>query len=136
MSTRTLSYIILIIAFAVWRTFSAPPPDAEASKMLVGNWLAPRLQYHAISRTAAFAFKRDGTFSSYGVFNRGNEKIRIEVRGKWRVKGGILIEELTASDHPDLAPVGLVTRDTLLAVTDKEYRFRDKGGLEYTYSRQ
>ena len=104
--------------------------------MLVGNWLAPRLQYHAISRIAAFAFKRDGTFSSYGVFNRGNEKIRIEVRGKWRVKGGILIEELTASDHPDLAPVGLVTRDTLLAVTNKEYRFRDEGGLEYTYSRQ
>jgi hypothetical protein len=136
MNARTVLYAFLIITLAASRTFSAPLSDNKASDKLVGSWLAPPAQYHAINSAGAFTFKRDGTFSSYGVFTHGNEKIRIEVKGKWRVKGGILIEELTASDRPDLVPVGLVTRDTLLGVTDKEFSFRTEHGDQYTYLRR
>jgi hypothetical protein len=35
-----------------------------------------------------------------------------------------------------MAPVGTLTRDTLLSVTDKEYRFRTESGEEHTYVRK
>ncbi len=65
-----------------------------------------------------------------------DEDLRIEVQGKWSVKDCILIEELTTSSQPQMAPVGWITRDTLLAVTDKEYRFRTDQKVEYTYVRK
>lgn len=55
---------------------------------------------------------------------------RVEVGGKWQVKGGVLIEEITRSSHPTVAPVGRVTRDTLLSVGEHEYRYRTEKGKE------
>ena len=137
MNTRILLNAFVVIALATSPAFSAAPPDSEATKMLVGSWVAPREQYNeGLSSHGGFTFKRDGTFSSYGIFVRGDQKIRIDVKGKWSIKNGVLIEELTSSSRPELAPKGLVTRDTLLAVTDKEYRFRTEHGLTYSYSRQ
>ena len=56
----------------------------------------------------------------------------MELQGKWRVKDGILIEELTTSSQPQLAPVAWITCDILLAVTDKDYHSRTEQKVEYT----
>ncbi len=135
MTTRLLGSL-LVIASAASQLLAAPPPDPEATKLLVGNWVVPRDQFTVLKKDGGFTFKSDGTFSSYGVFRVRDEDLRIEVQGKWSVKDGILVEELTTSSEPKIAPVGWTTRDTLLAVTDKEYRFRTDQKVEYTYVRK
>jgi hypothetical protein len=135
-NTRIVPHAFLIIALSTFAAFSAPPTDAEATKMLVGSWVVPRDQYTAVSKDGGFTFKVDGTFTSYGVFHIHDEDLRIEVKGKWSVKDGVLIEELTSSSHAQMAPVGLVTHDKLLVVTDKEYRFRTQQEAEHTYVRK
>jgi hypothetical protein len=136
MTTRTL-HTLLLIALAGSQLAATPPPDAEATKLLVGDWVVPPEQYTATSKAGGFTFRPDGTFSSYGVFHIGDKDLRIEVEGKWSVKDGLLIEELTKSSQPQMAPVGTVTKDTLLGVTDKEYRFRtEQGGVEHSYVRK
>jgi hypothetical protein len=136
MTTRTFINAILITLLSASWVVGAPPRDAEARSIMVGSWVLPREQYGAVRKGGGFTFKRDGTFTSYGLFAQGNAQIRIEVRGKWSIKKGILTEEITASSHPDVVPVGLVTRDTLLAVTDNEYRSRTERGVVQWYSRK
>jgi len=135
MTTRPLLTFV-VAALVALQLFAAPPPDAEVSRLLVGSWVVPREQYTATSKDGGFTFISDGTFSSYGVFHVRDQDIRIEVEGKWSIKDGVLIEELTKSSQPQMAPVGTLTRDTLLAVTDKEYRFRTDRGVEHTYVRK
>src|SRR4051812_22137236 len=122
MTTRT--FYALLVALIATHLIAAPPPDAEATKLLIGSWVVPGEQYTATSKDGGFTFRADGTFSSYGVFHIPNQDLRIEVEGKWSVKDGVLVEDLTKSSQPQMAPVGSLTRDTLLIVTDKEYRFR------------
>src|SRR5262249_5722015 len=114
----------------------APPPDTEASTLLIGSWVVPRDQHRNMGQDGDYTFKSDGTFSSYGVFHVGDQDLRIEVEGTWSVKDGVLIEELTKSSEPQRARIGSVSRDTLLAVTDREYSFRNEGAVEHTYVRK
>jgi hypothetical protein len=134
--TIRISTAFLLVTLLVSRLIATPPPDAEATKLLVGTWVVPREQYTATSKDGGFTFRADSTFSSYGVFRIRDQDLRIEVEGKWNIKDGVLIEELTKSSQPQMAPVGDLTRDTLLTVTDKEYSFRTERGVEHTYVRK
>jgi hypothetical protein len=134
MSTRILITIVTA-AFAL-PLIAAPPSDVEATKLLVGTWLIPRSQYDSAAKDGSVTFKTDGTFSSYAVFWIQAEEIRIDVQGKWKVKDGMLIEEVTSSSRPQMPAVGSTSRDTLLALTDKEYRYRTERGTEHTYTRK
>jgi hypothetical protein len=135
MTTRILITVV-VVALVVSQLGAAPPPDAEATKLLTGSWVVPAEEYTATSKNGGFTFRPDGTFSSFGVFRVHDQDMRIEVEGKWSIKDGVLIEELTKSSQPQMALVGRLTRDTLLAVTDKQYRFRTERGTEHTYVRE
>ena len=135
MTTRR--FTVLLAVLAAFQATAAPPPDVEAAKLLVGTWIIPRAQYPAWSKDGAFVFRPDGTFTSYSILRvRDDGDLRVDIEGKWSVKKGVLIEEVTKSSQPQIIRVGLVTRDTLLAVTDKEYRYRTARGSEHTYLRK
>lgn len=136
MEARRLLSSLLIITVATSQLLAAPPPDTEATTLLVGSWVVPHDQFTVLSKDGCITFRSDGTFSLHGVFRVRDEDLRMELQGKWSVKNAILIEELTTSSEPRMAPVGWVTRDTLLAVTDKEYRFQTDQKMEYTYVRK
>jgi hypothetical protein len=132
----TLRFTVFITVLAAFQATAAPPSDADAAKLLVGTWIIPRAQYPAWSKDGAFVFHSNGTFTSYGIFAIRGGDLRVDIQGKWRVKDGVLIEEVTKSSQPQIIRAGLVTRDILLAVTDKEYRYRTARGSEHTYLRK
>ena len=136
MITRLLNPLLVIAALLTLSATAAPPPDAEAAKLLVGSWVLSPGRNSAIVKDAGFTFRSGRMFTSYAVLHIQDEDVRVEVEGKWSVKDSLLIEELTKSNHPEVAPVGLVTRDTLLAVTEKEYRSRTESGAEERYVRR
>ena len=112
------------------------PSDAEFTSKLVGSWVVPVRELNATVRSGQIQFKSDGTFTSLGLYNLGNVQMEVNAEGKWKVENGVLIEEVTKSSHPHSVAVGLITRDTLLEVTDKEYRFRSENGPEQSRIRQ
>ncbi len=127
---------LVATAFAASQLAAEPMGDPEAAKVLVGSWVVPRDQVKILTKDGCITFKPDGTFSAYGVFRIGNRDCYLETEGKWNLKDGILFEEITSSSDPQIVPAGWTTRDTLLAVTDKEYRFRTEDKAEYTYLRK
>ena len=127
MNMRILLLTALLALFCVSPIMAAPPSDAEASRLLLGEWKGQKRPGLVDS---TMTFKADGTFDSSATIATPGGEITIKVEGKWRVEKGILIEELTKSSRPDLVPVGLSTGDMLLSVTDKEYRYRSEKGTE------
>lgn len=120
------TFLICFILLAATTTVSAEPPDdTMTSKLMIGSWTC---QKEETSPEGGFTFYSNGTFISYGVFVFGEQQIRIDVEGTWEVQNGVLIEQIKKSSHPDLVPVGLITRDTLLEVTNKVYRYKAEDG--------
>jgi hypothetical protein len=113
-----------------------PPSNSKAIATIVGTWIVPSEQYTEVFRGAEFTFKANGTFTSYAIFKIEDQEVRVEVEGKWRVEKGVLIEEITKSSRKDMVPVGLITRDTLLEVTEGEYRYRSEDGQEEYHVRK
>lgn len=119
--------------FSISSVVAAPPTDTEAARLLAGTWVAT--DKPGVS-DATMIFRPDGTFLTHATLNIPGGPIKFQAEGKWRMEGGVLIEELTRSSHPNLAPVGLLTRDTLTSVTADEYRYRTERGEERGYARR
>ena len=127
---------LLITTVVASATMLTPPTDAEATKLLVGNWIIPPEECTDVCRGGGFTFKPDNSLSFYAVFHIVDKDVRIDIQGVWRVKDGVLIEEITHSSDPRWAPIGHVTRDRLLAVTANEFRFVTEEGEEHWRQRK
>ena len=129
MSTRTIRTFLATI-FVASRLSAALPPDSEAAKLMKGSWAIPVEQYGGAVKDGGNTFRADGTFTSFTVLPGHGQDRRLDVEGKWSIKDGILIEKVTKSSQPDIVPLGFTTRDTLLSVTQREYRLRTEQGKE------
>jgi hypothetical protein len=107
---------------------SSASADAQASAKLLGAWIVPQEQTTALKKAGGFTFKSDGTFTFYAIGTIGDQDKRIDAEGKWKVEEDVLIEEVTKSSDSRCLPVGFVTRDTLIDITENEYRFRTHTG--------
>jgi hypothetical protein len=134
MNTRAISTLLAILCVAS-RLVASPPPDSEASKLLVGSWAVSVDQDNEMMKAGGDTFRRNGTFASFTIFRGAGEDVRIDTEGKWSIKDGMLIEQLTKSSRPDIARPGRITRDRLLSVTGKEYRLRTEQGKEFNFVR-
>jgi hypothetical protein len=132
--SRRMRLLIFAAILVTSRLLAGAPPDVEASRLLVGSWDC-RGESPAL-REGAFTFRADGTFSSYGIFHVRNREFRIDVEGKWKVKDGVLVEKLTQSSEPATVPVGLTTRDKVLSITKKKFRFETEQGIQASYVRK
>jgi hypothetical protein len=129
-------FFVCVSAIVALPAFGALPPDDQVREMLIGTWIVPVKEYNASAKQGSFTFNRDGTFTYFDVFQSDGREVRTDVAGKWRIKSGTLIEEVTSSSNPQFIPVGLVMQAPLLAVSEKEYRYRAAGGVEHTRVRK
>ena len=122
--------LLLLALLSAPNLFAGPPSDRDATAKLVGVWTVPPKEYTNVAGPGEITFKPDGTFSSTGFFKVGDVEMQLDVEGKWKVKHGVLVEEVTKTSLAHVAAVGLTTRDTLLELTDTQYRFRSEDGHE------
>lgn len=134
MNMRAIRTFLATAFIATPLVAAAPPSDSESAKILLGSWDVGIDQYKAI-KAGGYTFQANGTFTSFTVFEGDGKELRVDVEGKWAIKDGMLIETITKSSHPDLDRPGLTTRDKLLLITQKEYRFRQENGKEYSHFR-
>lgn len=106
---------------------AGPPPDAEATKLLIGKWAIP--QTPGVTK-GFFDFAADGTFTSGAILVAADGQAKMELEGRWKIEKGVLVEEITKSNHPEIVPVGTTTRDSLVVVTKEQFSYRDARGNE------
>jgi len=129
MKMHRSSIALAFLAFAAILP-AQPVNDAEATTKLVGTWIIPKDHLTAVIKGGETTFKSDGTFTSFALLRVQDQQMRIDVQGKWKMEKGVLIEEITRSSKEQMVPPGLITRDTLLELTDKTYRYRSEKGQE------
>lgn len=72
----------------------------------------------------------NGTCLGESIFKREqNANTNISYECIWEVKDGFLIKTVTKTDNPKLIPLGLVTRDYVIRVDDKQYAYRTESGM-------
>jgi hypothetical protein len=66
----------------------------------------------------------------------GDSKVVVRVKGEWKIEDHFLLEKITESDQPSLVPIGLVTKDRIIALTSESLTLRSEAGHEHTKTRQ
>ena len=131
MTIRSLA-ALLIIHFCV-SSAPAAPSDATASKLLVGSWVN-RGRYRSLSDTRTWIFRANGTFSFCTVLRSGDAEAQLQTLGKWRIRDGVLIQEVTGGTEG--THVGSIMRHILLSIDEKRVHFRTQWGEEPAFTRK
>ena|ERR1035438_3305848 len=109
--------------------------DAGIAEKIVGTWQVAELTPRGVSASGTVSILRDGSLSSDGRFVRGERKISIAYTGTWQVEKGVLIETIKTTSNSNLLAVGLVTRDKILRLDDRELVFETETGKRVTRER-
>jgi hypothetical protein len=109
--------------------------DAEISKFLVGKWVVDEGGDKGPKIKGTEHYKKDGTIEAEATIDDGNTPLKITVSGTWKVMDGAVIATVTKSSAPDLIKVGLVSKDQVISIDDKEYKYKSEGGQEKTQKR-
>ena len=126
MSPRPIT-LLAVVVMCVGSCLAQSAQDKEHASKLVGTWVVPPKQS---LKSAKVTFRADGTFKGFVVLSIGGRDVTVRDEGKWKIENSMLITEITKCDQPEMFPVGTVTRDTIVSVTDTQYRVRTKDGVE------
>jgi hypothetical protein len=91
--------------------------------------------YGSVIRGAIYTFRSDGTYLAQGSAKFRDHYVTVEAQGNWRIVKGVLIEDVTKSNIPEIVPIGQTFHDILLAVTDGECWVRAEDGTEHIWTR-
>ena len=131
MTIRRLATLLMIHFCAL--SLHAAPSDVTATKLLVGTWVNHG-HYRSLQDSRTWRFGADGTFSFCTAWRVGDKETRFEELGKWRIKNGVLIQEITGGTEGPL--IGSRMRHTVLSINEKQVRFRTQWGEEPTFIRK
>lgn len=102
--------------------------DAGIVEKIVGTWNVSELTPSGVSASGTVSILKDGSLSSNGRFVRGEREISIAYTGTWQVQNGALMETIKTTSNSNLLAVGLVTRDKILRLDDRELVFETETG--------
>lgn len=113
--------------------FAGTPPDTSDSfyrKTIVGSWKI-QIKGGGIELNAVDTFQKDGQLIQKGKVETGKGTIGLDFTSEWKIENGVLISTVTSASHPDLVPVGFVTKDKIIFMdTDTFKCVTEKGELE------
>jgi hypothetical protein len=105
--------------------------DAAISKALVGKW-SEEVSADGAKATGTMHYMNDGTLKLEGTIVVGRRSWEVKASGTWKVSDGVLITTISKTSAPDLLEVGSVSKDPVISIDDKVFRFRDmdRDGVE------
>jgi hypothetical protein len=136
---RSLVGVLLLVLTLVYVTGRADEPakklsDAAITKLMVGKWYEERKE-KGLEVNGTETFRNDGTFSGEATFKRQGQTLKVAVTGSWKVVDNVLTVTIETC-NPPVIKKGRVSRDQVLSVTEKEFRYKYKeDGKERVKSR-
>lgn len=114
---------------------AAAVKEADYAKALIGSWRQD-LKEGPVSGVGITTYLADGTASSVGNFDAGDQKIEVKAKARWKLAKNKLTIEITECSLPEMMPVGTRMVETILSLTAKEFRYLDEtSGKEVTEKR-
>ncbi len=108
-----------------------PPSGEAAARLMRGHWILSQRNPDMQAEIVSLVLGDDGRLTLDEVYKTKDGQLRITKTGKWWVEGGTCYGEFTKSSHPDIAPVGYTTKDTILKLDDRVMELRTReGGFE------
>jgi hypothetical protein len=121
-----------------WPLLAADAPDkpAEAAdtarwpELLTGKWKFEEIaDSHVIDQISTI--HKDGRVETVAdIFVEGEPQRTLVLELRWKLSGDKLSYEVTKSSLPELKAVGDKWDETVTAVTNEEFRYRNKHGVE------
>jgi hypothetical protein len=108
--------------------------DAEITKLLVGKW-AVEVDEMGVKVKGTQEYTKDGKFAAEATIEAGKNTIKLTVSGTWVVKDGMVIETVKKSNQPMIVPEGKESKDKVISIDDKVYKFKDEMDKERTVKR-
>jgi hypothetical protein len=137
MRIRLLGIVVCFAALTLTNWLSAredtpkKQSDEEIGKLLVGKWIVDEGDGKTEPKIKGILnYKKDGTVDVDATLDFGKESLKISVSGTWKVKDGIIVATVTKTSHPELIKEGLVSKDKVISVTEKELKYKDEMGKE------
>lgn len=129
---------LLMFVFPVLADEVAPPANpkeaapaaapAIVKEALIGKWHLDT-EVGGVRVKAVTEYKADGAFQSDATVVMDGESTEMAVKGTWKFDGNALITTVTESDTPGLLPVGEVSKDEILELSETVLSYRDEDGL-------
>ena len=99
--------------------------DARIKERLIGKWYGEEGGGKVKGTTE---YKNDGTFEGEASLEVGDQKLKIEVSGKWKVSEGHIVATVESSNPPGAIPPGRTTKDQVLSIDEKELKYKTEKG--------
>ena len=114
---------------------AAAVKEADYVKALLGSWRQD-VKQGPVSGVGITTYLEGGKAVSVGNFDAGGQKIEVKAKAKWSLEKNKLTIEITESSLPEMMPVGTKMVETILSLTDKEFKYLDEtSGEEVTEKR-
>jgi hypothetical protein len=112
------------------------PTDEEVAKLLVGKWTIDEGDGKTEPKIkGTMNYKKDGTLEGEATIEFGDMKFKLTVSATWKVKDGVITETVTKTSDANLVQEGVESKDTLVSIDGKIYKFKDEKGKERSYKR-
>jgi hypothetical protein len=114
---------------------AAAVKEADYAKALLGSWRQD-IKQGPVSGVGITTYLEGGKATSVASFEAGGQKIEVSAKATWTVEKDKLTIEITESSMPEMMPVGTKMVETILSLTDKEFKYRDEAsGQDVTEKR-
>jgi hypothetical protein len=135
-----ITFLFVAMAFTGWVSARAEPPkkptDSEITKLIVGKWAVDEGGDNEPKIKGTMHYKKDGTVEANATIEIGkNPPLKVTVSGTWKAMDGVIVATVTKTNVPDLIKEGFVSKDTVISIDDKEFKYKSEQGKERTEKR-
>jgi hypothetical protein len=110
--------------------------DEEITKRIVGKWAVDEGDGKAEPKIkGTMTYKKDGKVDAEATIEVGKNSVKVSLSGTWKVSDGVITSTVTKTNVPDLIKEGFVSKDKVISINDKEYKYKDEKDNEKTQKR-
>jgi len=102
--------------------FAEVEKDKPLQDAIIGTW-AQVFENKTMSLKGFTTYNKDGSATGEAIFNIAGKKQIVEISGTWKIHDAHLIMKVTSSSHPQMLPVGHITKDRIIKISEGVYEF-------------
>lgn len=100
--------------------------DQEIAKKLVGTWQAQFMQDDMLLQAEESFYPSQEFSGTAQAVNSDGQTLFIRYSGTWRIQGGYLHYKIASSSLPEILPVGDLSANKVISISDKDLVYEDE----------
>lgn len=135
-----MKYLYLLITGLIISTSSFAGaddalPDEYLRKHIVGAWKI-HIKKDNTEINAIDKFFPNGKVEQKGIIKTPHREVSVEMKSSWQIEHGFLIWTLESISPSGMRPVGSITKNRILSMSDNEFKYKSTGSRDVrTYQR-